>query len=70
MLFERGPVIESVFARDHELRVGEHDRRFVGELGLYSGASVGFAALECGEQFFGKLALLVQIRARGKRSAR
>ena len=69
VLFERRPVGESVFAREHELRVGEGDVLFVGQRGSDALACIDVAGSKSTKQLLRLLLLLSEIRMCGERTA-
>src|ERR1700680_62575 len=68
VLLERRPVVESVFAREHELRVGEGDLLLVRQYRADAGARLGVAGSEGLKQLLRDLLLLCEIRAGWERT--
>ncbi len=67
---ERGPVGEPVLARQHELGVGQHDARLVGEHCAHAGARLWLVAGNRAQQFFCLGFLLREIGARWERTGK
>src|SRR5262245_36292524 len=69
LVLERGPALETVLARQGELSLSEPDVLLVRECGADALTRVRRAAPMVREQLLGELAMLLQVRACGQRSA-
>ena len=65
---ERTPIVKAVLARQHELRVGKRDARFVGKRCTHASKRGGVARGEGLQQLFGLRLLLREVDAQGQRA--
>jgi hypothetical protein len=69
VLFQRRPAGETVFPREHELRVGERDGLLVRQLRAYACPRLGITGSERLQQLLRLVFLLLEVRTGRERTA-
>jgi hypothetical protein len=64
------PTRESIFARQHELRVGEREFGLVGQFGAHASDGIAIAGAKRAQEFLGERLLLLDVRTCGKGTAK